>query len=540
MKEMLKKNGYAIGIDYGTLSARAVVVSCASGQVMGESVAIFPHGVVTGNLPDGTPLPADAALAEPQDYKDALVKSIRGALEKSGVSPDEIIGIGIDATAYTMVPCLSDGTVVSELPGFEKHPMAYIKLWKHHAAAGQADRIQALYENEGKFAVLENYAGTCNCEYALPKLLETYEEDRAVFDATERFCDLGEWLALLLTGKQVHSLYSAGFKGLWSEKTGWPEKDELDALADGFAAAFFAKFAGEISDYSAPCGVLKKAAAERLGLKAGIPVAVPMGDGSTPGLYFCAKEPKTIAITVGTSMAMSFTSDEKMTIGGINGVTFGGMVPGRWSYDAGTPCAGDMLDWFCKAMVPSEISAQAEAKGKGLHEYLSEQADKESWSNSVTVLDWWNGNRCVLNNMALRGNVLGMGLSTTTADLYCAFVQSIACSIRIILEHFAANGLPFDKIVLCGGIPLKNGFLVRQIASVLGRPVEVSEETLLTAVSSAILGAMAGGMEMGEAIENMASAGCMTVEPDAAHGKQYDEIYGRWKHYHDLLGEKNA
>lgn len=530
------KNKYVIGLDCGTLSARAVVVSCEDGSVMGEHVFEYPHGVMSAALPDGTVLPDGYALAYAQDYRDALFESIKAAVCKAKVNTDDIIAIGIDTTSYTMVPCLRDGTVIHELEGFSSRPMAYIKLWKHLGAAEQAGRIKTLYDRGVGFASLRAYGGACNCEFAVPKLLETWEKDRQVWDIADWFCDFGEWLALLLTGKQVHGLYNAGFKCMWREDTGWPSRDELNALSPGFGEAFHEKFAGEVSEYGAPCGFLTADAANKLGLPVGIPVAVPTGDAAPPGLYCCIPDEKAVTISVGTSIGMSFTADEKKEITGINGVTYGGIVPGRWSYDAGTPCAGDMLEWFCKYMVSQKTATAAAAEKKNIHDYLASLTEAEPWANTLTVLDWWNGNKGILNNMSLRGNILGLSLATTTADLYCAFVQAIACSIRTILSHLDENGIPLETIVLCGGIPQKNRFLVEQIASITGRTVRIPMETQLTAIGSAILAAMAAGMDMTEAARKISSKGFRSVEPDIEHKGAYETLYRRWKNYHDLLG----
>lgn len=530
-------NKYIIGIDFGTLSARAVVVARKDGQVLGEHVVKYPHGVVTGALPDGTAIPEDYALAVAEDYRDALYESIKGAIADSGVNKDDIVSIGIDATTYSMVPCLADGMAVCELSEYRSHAMAYIKLWKHQGASKQAAAIEKAYRQDGRFPVLDRYGGVCNCEFAVPKLLETYEKDRAVFEKVYRFCDLGEWLAWLLTGKSMCSRYSASYKAMWAEDLGWPKREDLDSLSDGFAEGFYSKFAATIRDLDALWGSLSEETAEKLGLRAGISVSTPMGDGSIPGLYFCVNDPSAAVVSLGTSIGIAFTTDKKHAINGINGVTFGGIVPGRWSYDAGTPCAGDMLDWMCRCIVPKSVTDEAEKNGMDLHSYLSSQAAAEPWKNSLTVLDWWNGNRSIINDMSLRGSILGISLSTAPADIYCAFLQSIACSLRVIFEHFENNGIKFGKIVLCGGIPQKNRFLVSQIAEILGRSVYISKEKQLTAVSSAILGAMAAGDEMTTAARDMARQDFIPVTPELTHKAEYDEIFRRFRHYHDLLSE---
>lgn len=522
-----------IGLDFGTLSARAIVASAADGSIYADVSRPYPHGVITGTLPNGTPLPENYALANAGDYREALYRLIQEALRDSGAAPEEIRGIGIAATTYTMVPCLEDGTAFCELPEFAGEPMAYIKLWKHHGAQDQARRVQAVHEATGGFPVIQRYGGAVNCEWSIPKLLETYEESPRLFERAFRFCDLGEWLTWLLIGTPVNSQYTFGFKGMWAPDLGFPADEVLDRLSPGFAKGLRERFVGEPRGYDRPCGALSAKAAKRLGLPAGIPVAAPMGDGSAPGVCIGANHPDSIIITLGTSVAMAFLRRELTVLTGINGVVQDGIVPGFYAYDAGQPCAGDMLDWFVTRQTPP---AYLDAAGDGsVHARLSAMAErKQPWKSPLTVLDWWNGNRGILNDTALRGTIWGYSMDTVPEDVYCAMVQGLACGSRKIIEHCADAGIAFDQVILCGGIAEKNRFIVEQYANILGREISLAECGQITALSAAILAA-AGETPLKDAAAAMAPRQFTVTMPDAAHRQDYEALYDRWNRLHDLL-----
>jgi L-ribulokinase len=530
------KRQLVLGLDFGTLSARAVLVSVQDGSVVSESEFMYPHGVISDRLESGRSLPEEYALADARDYRQALEHCVSQAVR--GQDTARLIGIGISATTYTMVPCAENGAVLSERKAFRDEPMAYIKLWKHHGAKRQADQIMACHRDRGMFAVTERYGGAVNCEWALPKLLETWETAPGVFEAAARFCDLGEWIAWLLTGRPVNSIYSLGFKGMWAPDLGFPSREELDALGQGFAEAYGRKFAGTPAGFERACGCLSREAAKWLGLPAGIPVATPLGDGSCPGVYYCSRYPDAIAITFGTSVAMAFVSDRLRPVKGINGVVRDGILPGCYGYDAGQPCAGDMLDWFVQRQLPREYGEQADRAGVSAHAYLSRlAAEGQPWENRIRVLDWFNGNRSILNNQALRGVVAGCSLQTRPEEIYCGMIQGLACGTRKILEYLAENGLPFEKVILCGGIAEKNPFVLEQIASLLGREILHSTQRQVTAKSAAILGAAASGIPLETAARAMAAEKLTPVQPDAEHRKEYERIYSSWERLHNLLAD---
>lgn len=522
-----------IGLDFGTLSARGVLIGVEDGTVFSEVSYRYPHGVMYHSLPSGKVLPEGSALAHPDDYIAALFHCLR-TLAKNA-APGEIVGIGLDATTYSMVPCQSNGEAMASLPAYCDDSMAYIKLWKHHCAQPQAGRIQQVHQQTGGIPAVSRCGGKVSCELALPKLLETCELSPALAEQTYRFCDLGEWLTWQLTGKPVNSMYSQGFKCFWAQDLGAPSAEALELLHPDFSRVVYDKLLGKPATYDRPCGKLSPKAALLTGLEPGIPVAAPIGDGSAPGVYFCLNHPGTLAISYGTSIAMAFCTHELTDLTGINGVALGGIVPGLWGYDMGQPCAGDMLDWFVKRQLPAEY---IDNSASDIHAYLSRLAsDLPPWLNSLTVLDWWNGNRGILNDMSLRGAVLGLSLSTMPEEIYCAMLQGIACGSRRILEHLNASGVHFERIVVCGGIAEKNHFALQQYANILGCNLLISSRTQLAARSAAILAAIAAGIPMEQAGEAIASEPLQLIKADQEHRRQYESIYQRWKRYHDCISK---
>ena len=528
-----------IGLDFGTLSVRAVLVR-DDGTVLSSEVCEYPHGVMSGALADGTPLPEGYALADPRDYLVCMKEAVRGAVKKAGAAPEDIAGIGLDAANSSILPCRSDGSPMlsaSETNAdkrWDSCPHAYIKLWKHHGAKQQIRQIEALYHTGG-LPVLKRYGGSCSYVQGIQKLLETYEEAPELFAAADRFCEVGDWIAWNLTGHPVASIYYLGFNNMWARDLGYPARDDLDRLASGFGKALYDKFFLPPSGFETPCGFLSEKAAEDLGLLPGTPVATPMGDGNITGLVFCGKHPHAIVSVLGTSVGTSFVMDRLVPMSGINGVVQDGYLAGKACYDAGSPCMGDMLGWFINMQVPASYTDAANRAHVNVHQYLTELAEsKEPWDNPLTVLDWWNGSRSILNDPRLRGCVAGFSLATRPEDVYGAMIQGCACSYRKALEHFEAQGAKFDEVILCGGIAQKNAFAVGQFASILNRAVLVPEWKESVAVGSAIL--IQKAVENGRSsIEEALNRHFRAVRPDNAHRAQYEALYNRWRAFHDLM-----
>ena len=536
------KEAYVIGVDYGTLSGRAVVVRVADGAVLACCAKSYAHGVLTEALPDGTPLPDGFAMAVAEDYLDVLRDTVRSAVREAGVPPDSIIGIGVDATSCTMVPSDRAGNPLSANPAFAGDPHAYIKLWKHHATLPQTQRLtEAARERREPF--LSRCGNHPSCEWMIPKIMELREKSPEAYRAAERCTDLCDWLTWRLTGTLTRSVGAMGFKSHWSADRGYPSEDFWDCLYPGFGAEVREKLEGPVLPIGSRAGVLCAEAARRLGLPAGIAVAVGTLDGHSCTAALGIRAPGDAALVVGTSNVLTFVSGDLHEIDGICGVVYGGLVPGMFGYDSGQSGTGDMLDWFVQHAVPASYTQEAAAAGISIHALLCEKAlRREPWNNPLTVLDWWNGNRNVLCNLSLPGVIWGLTLQTRPEDIYCAMLQAIACGTRKILEQCGNYGLMFRSISACGGIPAKNPFLMQQYADLLALPVRVSGHPNVPALGAGIYAAAAAGSENGgyasleEAVHAMGIWDFLTYHPDPERAEAYEALYRRYRALHDLLG----
>ncbi|MEO6091030.1 MAG: ribulokinase, partial [Umezawaea sp.] len=302
------QDALVIGVDFGTLSGRAVVVRVHDGAELGSAVHDYGHGVVDRVLPStGRTLPPEWALQVPSDYVDVLREAIPGALRAAGVDPANVIGVGTDFTACTMVPTTADGTPLSELPEFAGNPHAYVKLWKHHAAQGQADRINELARERGE-TWLPRYGGLISSEWEFAKGLQLLEEDREVYDATEHWVEAADWIIWQLSGQYVRNACTAGYKGILQDGE-YPSRDFLAALHPDFADFVQSKVAHQVGQLGAAAGTLTAQAAQWTGLPEGIAVAVGNVDAHVTSPAANAVEPGQMVAIMGTSTCHVMNAD---------------------------------------------------------------------------------------------------------------------------------------------------------------------------------------------------------------------------------------
>ena len=264
---------YTIGVDYGTLSGRAVLVNARTGQELADAVYEYPHAVMDEQLPCGVKLGTDWALQHPQDYLDVLAHTIPEVLRKSGVSADDVIGIGTDFTACTLLPTKRDGTPLCFLPEYEREPHAYVKLWKHHAAQDKANRLNEIAAARGE-AWLQNYGGKISSEWAIPKIWQVLDEAPEIYAAADRFIEAADWIIWQLCGQETRNSCTAGYKEIWNKKTGYPSPDFFKALDPRLENVVQEKLGTVITPLGSRAGSLTEQAAALTGLRPGIAVAV--------------------------------------------------------------------------------------------------------------------------------------------------------------------------------------------------------------------------------------------------------------------------
>src|SRR5690349_18779788 len=350
-----------VGVDYGTLSGRAVVVRVSDGAELGSAVHDYSHAVLTESLPDGTPLGHDWALQVPSDYVDVLKTAVPAAVAAAGIDPANVIGIGTDFTACTMVPALADGTPLNELPEWSSRPHAYVKLWKHHAAQPQADRINELAAKRGE-AWLARYGGLISSEWEFAKGLQLLEEDPEAYAAMDRWIEAADWIVWQLTGRYVRNACTAGYKGIYQDGQ-YPSHDFLAALNPDFASFADDKVAHEIGELGAAAGTLTAEAAAWTGLPEGIAVAVGNVDAHVTAPAARAVEPGQMLAIMGTSTCHVMNGPHLAEVPGMCGVVDGGIVDGLWGYEAGQSGVGDIFAWYVKNQVPARYEQDAAAAG---------------------------------------------------------------------------------------------------------------------------------------------------------------------------------
>ncbi len=533
---------YTIGIDFGTLSGRCLLVDVASGKEVAASVYEYPHGVIEGSLPYGRKLPIDWYLQHPKDYLEVLENTVEKTLDEAGVKPEQVIGIGVDFTACTMLPITEDGTPLCMLEKYRSDPNAYVKLWKHHSAQPQADRLTRVAQ-ERKENFIKRYGGKISSEWMLPKILQTLEESPDVYRDTYTFLEAGDWIVLQLTGKLMRNSCAAGAKCLWHKKSGFPSKEYFKAVHPELENVVEDKLKGPVVSIGTRAGLLTEAGAALTGLSAGTPVAVAHLDahGATIGAKVVSEGK--MLVMIGTSSCHELMCREEKEVEGICGYVEDGIVPGYFGYEAGQSCVGDHFSWFVRNCVPSAYEEAAKESGCSIYEYLNRKAGaKKAGESGLIALDWWNGNRSVLADGELSGLLLGCTLQTKPEDIYRALIEATAFGTRKIVETFAEYGVPVDEIIMAGGIARKNPFIMQVYADVTGRTIQIAGSEQNAALSSAIWAALAAGSENGgyddvnQAAEKMGKLMDAAYVPDREKKRQYDILYKEYIALHDYFG----
>jgi L-ribulokinase len=526
-----------IGIDFGTLSGRAVVVRAADGAELGSAVHAYPHGVIDTVLPaTGAPLGPQWALQDPEDYLEVLREAVPAALRAAGVAPGDVAGIATDFTASTPMPVLADGTPLCRLPELAGRPHAYPKLWRHHAAQPQADRITALAAERGE-PWLARYGGRISSEWEFAKALQVLEEDPELYARIERWVEAADWIVWQLCGRETRNTCTAGYKAIFQDGA-YPPEDYLRALDERFADFAATRLAGELSALGSRAGGLTAQAAAWTGLPEGIAVAVGNVDAHVTAPAAQAVEPGQMLAVMGTSTCHVMNADRLVEVPGMCGVVDGGIVPGLWGYEAGQSGVGDIFGWFAEHFVPPRYHEQARARGLDVHGLLSELAgEQEVGAHGLLALDWESGNRSVLVDHELSGLILGLTLATRPEDVYRALIEATAFGTRTILATFADAGLPVQELFVAGGL-LKNPVVMQIYADVTRMPLHLIGSEQGPALGSAMHAAVAAGLhaDIHAAAAAMGSVHRDAYVPDAERADAYDVLYEHYLRLHDHFG----
>ncbi len=536
---------YAVGVDFGTESGRAILIDVADGRQLASAVSTYSHGVIDERLPvDGEAvlLPPEWALQDPDDYLRVFATAIPEVLRQSGVDPVEVIGVGVDFTACTMLPTTADGTPLCTLPELRREPHAWVKLWKHHAAQGHADRINAVAAARGE-AWLDRYGGKISSEWFFAKALQILEEAPEIYARAERLIEAADWVVWQLTGEETRNVCTAGYKAMWSARDGFPTPDYFGALNPAFADVVETRMRKDLAPLGGRAGGLSAPAAAMTGLHAGTAVAVANVDAHVAVPAATVTEAGRMVMIMGTSTCHMVLARDERAVPGMCGYVQDGILPGFYGYEAGQSAVGDHFAWFVEHAVPAVDHAAAAARGLDVHQLLQERGAALAVGESgLLALDWWNGNRSVLVDASLSGLLIGATLATTSAEIYRALVEATAYGTRTIIETFEAGGVPVTDIVACGGLAEKSPFIMQIYADVTGRPFRISASDQTPALGSAMHAAVAAGTSAGghatiaDASRAMARLRETVYLPIAGNQAAYDVLYREYVRLHDYFG----
>ena len=514
---------YSIGIDFGTESARAVLVDTATGDEVATAVHPYRHGVLDRALPGGTRLGPDWALQHPGDWLEALEALLRQMAAAGG---DEVAGIGVDFTSCTLLPVRAAGTPLALEEAFRDRPHAWPMLWKHHAAQPYADRI-----NASGWEGLRWYGGRTSSEWLWAKVWQVLEEAPDVFAAADRFIEGGDWIVWQLVGREVRSACQAGYKAHWQPGEGYPPATLLQRLHPGLPAVL--DRLGPPQPLGTPAGGLTQAWASRTGLRPGVPVAVAIIDAHAAVPAVGVAESGRLVAIVGTSTCHMILGEQRHPVPGISGVVRDGILPGFYGYEAGQVSVGDMFEWFVQTYGVPRYGDQATAFAR----LEAEAAALAPGESGLLALDWWNGCRTPLVDADLSGVLLGLTLATRPAEIYRALLEATAFGTRLVLDTFEEGGIAIREIHACGGAASKSPLLLQLYADVTGRPVYAYDVPHASALGAAVYGATAGGIypDLSTATRAMGARAVRRHDPRDGPHRVYDGLYDVYREAHAAL-----
>jgi L-ribulokinase len=474
-------------------------------------------------------------LQDPADWIAVLREAVPAVIERAGIDPSEIVGIGTDTTACTVLPCLHDGTPLCTLDEHRDRPHAWPKLWRHHAAQPQADRINALAEERGE-PWLARYGGKLSSEWELAKALQLLEEDPDIYEAAECWVEFADWIVWQLCGTYRRNRCTAGYKGAYQDGS-YPSEEFFAALDHRFADFATRLLDQPVSELGERAGGLTDEAATWTGLPSGIAVAVGNVDAHVTVPAAQALEPGTMVAVMGTSTCHVMNSARLAEVPGMCGVVEGGISTGYYGYEAGQSGVGDIFAWWAKVGYPASL---AEDESRSPHEVLTDLAAEQApGEHGLVALDWMSGNRSVLVDHELSGVIAGLTLDTRPQDVYRALIEATAFGTRRIVDAFRSAGVPVDTFVAAGGL-VKNAFLMQLYADVLDLPISVIGSEQGPALGSAIHAAVAAGAyaDVEAAAKAMGKVRPAVYEPIAEHREVYDQLYESYLTLHDWFGIK--
>ena len=526
-----------IGLDFGSLSARGILVDFL-GHNIGHCVYAYPHQVIDQNLPDGTPLAPDWALQHPQDYLDALNHIIPRLAKRARQLQLRVCGIGIVCTASTVIAVDEEFSPLCAMPRWAGTPHAWPKMWKHHAAQTQSERLLKEANKFGK-KFIGYYAGQLLTECTFPKILEIIEEEEEVFKSSWRILEVGDWLVSLLVGHEVRSTSTASCKAMWSREKGYPDFSRVHPLLGLPIREKLGLYTAKMLAPGEKAGLIKPEYAHHWGIPEDTALSASQMDGHAAVKALGIGEKETLLV-IGTSTALLYQSKRRVPVPGYCSVEYDCDVPHLCGYAAGQAGVGDCFLWFEKNLLPDTYKKEAQERGISNQSYLTELAASLSPGESgLLSLDWWNGNKSVLSDTNLSGLILGLNIQTKPEEIYRALIEGTAFGLWKIMSALNEQGEFPLSFRACGGVAEQNKLLMSIYSNVLEVPIKLTRCKQPSALGSAINAAAACGIygDIFEASAHMAEKDFIMIYPHEedmasyrAIKQDYDELY----HYFGL------
>ncbi len=536
---------YTIGIDFGTLSGRSVLVDIENGDTIASSEYIYSNKVITTSLPGtNVKLKKDYALQDPQDYLNVLYKTIPEVIKLSGVEKEDIIGLAIDFTASTVVAVDEDNIPLCFHAEFRNNPHAWVKLWKHHAAQKYANQINDLAHSNNE-EWINRYGGKISSEWLFPKILQVLVEDEEIYDATDNYLEATDWVTSQLTGNVLRNTCTLGYKAIYHHKKGFPKPAFFKKLHPKFETVVKDKIKGDIKSIGEKAGNITDFMAKQLGLSVNTVVAVGNVDAHVSAPAVNVVEPGSMLMIMGTSTCDILLDDKEVYVPGICGVVYDGVIPGYYGYESGQNAVGDIFAWFVDNYLNEKTVAEAKKDNLSVHQLLERKAEKLKVGESGLIsLDWHGGNRSILVDTDLQGMIIGLTLHTKPEEIYRSLIEATAFGKRIIIENYKKYGVAIKKLYVCGGLPNKNKLLLQIYADVLNMEITIADSLQTPALGSAIYASLAAKENGGyqtilEASNMMSKVKAETVKPNVNNVLKYNKLYDEYHILHDYFGYDN-
>lgn len=552
---------YVIGLDFGSDSVRAVLVDVENGQEKSAAVAHYPRWM------KGLYCQASESQfrQHPKDYIESMTTAIKEALQHGpGGCADKVIGIGVDTTGSTPAPIDENGHILALLPQFEHNPNAMFVLWKDHTSITMAEKINQL-AHCGQFPDYTQFiGGLYSSEWYWAKAAWVSEQDDEVAKAAYSWVELMDWLpALLSNNTSPHTIKrgicAAGHKALWHDSWGGlPSQPFLSAISptlDGMRE----RYSKVVYTADQQAGILSNEWAEKLGLKAGIAIAIGEFDCHMGAVGAGAREHDLVKV-IGTSTCDILMIEKEVigdkTISGICGQVEGSALPDLVALEAGQSAFGDMYAWYQRLLAwPlnawSKIHPEAAQEMNNIshailpmltdaiiaQEESNDQYDYYANKRSAQALDWLNGRRTPNANQRLSGSISNLNLGSDAPEVFHALIESTAFGAKAIADSMISQGMAVERVIAIGGISKKNSQIMQICSDVMGCDIAVVESEQCCALGAAIFAAVAAGRYAStkEAQLKMASSISHVYHPRASHQHYYQKRFADYQQLGEMM-----